>query len=107
MEWYYLGLVGFLVLWEVMYLFQRKHPKGLSKLGFMVDPVDTSWFSCKIASFVNLLLCLLIITMGVVIVYGVCTSGVVKEIVVSLCAIGIFFGINYLLRGEEKKGRKK
>lgn len=103
MNWYYFGLIGFLVLWEIVYLLQRKYNKVLDKK--FIGAIDNSWFSLKIAALVNTLIFICIGAMIVCIVFLL--KGIVIEVIVTLCAIGIFFGINYLLRGEDKKGRKK
>jgi hypothetical protein len=103
MNWYYFGLIGFLVLWEIVYLFQRKFNNSFDKT--FIGAVDNSWFSLKIAALVNTLIFICLGAMVVCIVFLL--KDVLIEVLVTLCAIGIFFGINYLLRGEDKKGRKK
>jgi hypothetical protein len=90
-------------LWEIVYLLQRKFNKSFEKT--FIGAVDDSWFSLKIAALINTLI---FICLGAMFV---CTVFLLKDVLIeallTICAIGIFFGINYLLRGEVKKGRKK
>ena len=100
--WFIMGLVGFLILWEILYLIQRKLPSfGVG--GFMLEPA--SWIEYKMAAFMNIILIIFIFGSISIIGWMLYIMGIIVEAIVTIFTVAIFFGINYIFK--DKKFRRK
>jgi hypothetical protein len=105
MNWYYFGLVTFFIIWELFYLYQRKHLKFFfGSCGLSEDGSD-SWVAVKFIALCNFLMisCML----GLVALFVWAIWGVIVPTIITIVSIGLFFGLNYLFRQRKTKGRKK
>lgn len=102
MIYYYLGLIGFLVLWEIFYLIEKRHPDFMFGGCSFGEP---TWLEHKVNALMSLLMCLIVLSLISIPVYIAINAGYGLELVFTIILIGLFFGINYLFRGR-KSGKR-
>jgi len=97
------GLILFFIVWEVLYLYQRKHPNFFVG-GYMIEP--TTWAEYKMAALINIISVFLVCGIIGAIFWALNDAGVLIESIIVCITIAIFFGLNYLFRNDKKRGRK-
>lgn len=98
---FYIILITFLILWEIIYIVQRKYHK--LGLGMFDDYYgEQSWLEYKFNSLMVLILIICLTAIIGLMIYGLYTAGVIIQTTIFVGAIIIFFGINYIFRVRKK-----